>query len=545
MADAYLRGTDRAQRSLFPEALEDYIGPNHAVRVIDAFVDGLRTGEDDASLPPPREMTDAGGRKGYDPRSLAKLVIWGYFNRVRSTRDLERATYENIAAIWLLQKLHPDHTVIGRFRSSHAKRIKQWLRDFNRICASLELFGAEEVAVDGAILVAVNSKANNFTQQRLNRRLEKQEAEIQTYLEALEASEQEPEAIPEPGGEVENLAEKLGRLLTEQQHTQSMLEEAKASPTGQLSLVDPDARLIKKKSSPGTARVGFNAQSAVDSKHHLIAAVEVTQAGNDNGHLASMAEAARDNMQAPAAESEESCEQQDAPEPMRVLADAGYGDFDDIAATEEAGFEPHVALPQTSVAEKKGLFARSRFEYDEEADHYRCPSGEVLHRHADSKERGSIYQSYYNTKACRNCSLRAQCTRGQYRKIRHHPKQKAIDRMKERMKQDPQVYARRSPTVEHPFGSMLFWNGGRHLLCRGLEKANAEFSLSALAYNLKRALNVVGFEKLMEAVRHFWPDFRPNQLFAAALSVGRMPRGDPNHRIRRFCPQNRKRLGFV
>jgi transposase len=500
MPEAYVRGIDREQVFLLPEQLEDYVGPNYVVRVIDRFVDGLGCGGEDDSLPVLREMSEEGGRKGFSPQTMTKLLMWGYLNQVRSTRQLERATYTNLEVIWLLGKLHPDHTSISRYRKAHVGRIKRWLRDFNRICSKLGLFGAEELVVDGAILKAVNSKANNYTQERLQKRLERQDAEIERYLQALELSEQpqQPDAQVELFPmEVAGLEEKLGELLTEQQETLSMIEQAKSSPTGQLSLVDPDARLLKKKTT-GTAVVGYNAQSVVDSKHHLIAAVEVTQAPSDWGQLTSMLEAAREVVQ-PIESTTPSQQATDAP-PIRALADGGYADFEDIAAAERAGFEPYVSLPQNSSAQKNGLFTLDRFSFDEAADCYRCPGGQQLHRHSDTEIRGTTFQAYHNVAACRECPLRKQCTKGAYRKIKRHPEQPAIDRVKQRMEQNPGVYRRRAATVEHPFGSMLFWNGGRNLLCRGLDKANAEFSLSALAYNIKRVLAVVGFATLMEAV---------------------------------------------
>jgi transposase len=514
MSDGYVRGIDRQQVLLLPERVEDYVGPNHLARVVDAFVNALRHGDEEGCLPPLAVMSSRGGRPGFHPRAIAKLLIWGYLNRVRSTRELEKAAQENLVVIWLLQKLTPDHATISRFRAAHAKRIKNWLREFNGFCARLELFGAEEVAVDGTILKAVNSKANNFTPQRLARRDEKVEVEIQSYLEALEASEQQGSAAQV--AEIDRLQEKLSQLLTEQEANRDMLRQAQASPTGQLSLVDEDARLLKKKSAPGTAVVGYNAQSAVDAKHHLIAAVEVTQAGNDAGQLTPMLLAAREGMHLAPGQDGPEGSNPEASRPIRALADSGYDDHDDIAAAEEAGFEPHVRVRACSPAAGRGLFALEEFRYEEEADVYHCPGGERLHRHDDTTTRGSTYQCYYNTAACRQCPLRERCTTGAYRKIKRHPKAAAIGRMKARMEQNPEVYERRKALVEHPFGSMLFWSPGRHLLCRGLEKANAEFSLSALAYNIKRAAKVVGVAALLEALRRFF-------ILRAAPVVSRKP----------------------
>jgi len=503
MNAAYLEGADREQEALLPARVDEFISPNSLARVVDVFVDGLSCGDNENSLPPLREMSAKGGRRGYHPRALAKLLIWGYLKRVRSTRRLEEAAVLNLEAIWLLNTLKPDHSSISRFRAANSKRIKRWLKDFNAILSELGLFGKEEVAVDGVLLKAVNSKKNNFTQSRLNKRQEAIQAEIDGYLRALEQSEEQERAsaVEQLPNEIEDLQSKLAELEKAKKHNEQMLERAKQSPTGQLSLVDEDARLIKKKTSPGTAQVGYLAQSAVDSKHHLIAAVEVTQEGNDRGQLTPMLEAACESMQVGSQEHQGGEEKKAAP-PIRGLADGGYGSFQDIAAAEAAGFEPYVPLARRSKAqEKQGHFELKQFRFDAERDGYHCPGGQFLHRHSDVEMKGSLFQTYYHLAACRDCALKSRCTNGKYRKIKRHSQQEAIERMVRRMVADPQAYKRRAASVEHPFGSMMFWNEGRNLLCRGLDKAQAEFTLSALAYNIKRTVRVVGVKSLIEAIK--------------------------------------------
>ena len=491
MSSAYIRGVDRHQVMLLPEQVEDYVSANSVARVIDAFVEGLARGGSESILPAERQTSVAGGRRSYDPAVLLKLLIWGYLKRVRSTRQLEEAARSNLEVIWLLGKLSPDHCSISRFRSSHSKAIARLLKQFNLICSRLELFGAEEVSVDGVLLKAINSKDNNFTQNRLNRRLKKLQAEIETYLQALEQSESEsvPTLLP---AEIEDLQSKLAQLRQTQAMTLAMQEKALNSPTGQLSLSDPDSRLLSKKKSPGTAVVGYLAQSVVDSKYHLIAAVEVTQQGNEMGQLTPMLKAAREGMHLPDSEAS-------APA-IRALADGGYGDYNDIAQAVNEGFEPWVKVAETTLEATSGLYARSSFEYDAQRDAYRCPEGKYLLRHSDMKRGHATYQTYYHLPSCRQCPVRNLCTTGKYRKIKRHQHQDLIKAMNHRMVENPEVYPRRSASVEHPFGSMMFWNEGRNLLCAGLLKANAEFTLSALAYNLKRALKITGFARMMEAL---------------------------------------------
>jgi len=495
VADAYLRGVDRDQELLLPSRVEDYVSAEGEVRVIDAFAEGMDSGSSDAALPGERAMGPQGGRRGYCPRDMAKLFIWGYLNRVRSSRALEKACRTNLEAIWLLRDLRPDHCSISRFRAQHAARIKGWLKEFNLIVAQAGLFGGKETAVDGALLKAVNSKSRNFTRAKLEELLAKLEERAARYLDELEANDAADESSKAAQAEAGALEGKIAKVKALQEHYRTLRRQAEASPTGQVSLTDADAVLLRKNAAPGSAVVGFNAQSAVDGKHHLIAAVEVTNASHDKGHLAEMMKAACEStgrtLPAPA----------DPSSPAKCLADAGYKDYADIAAVESLGFEPHVALSSCRPKEKPGIFPTADFRHDPERNCYHCPGGAVLVRHQDTRKGNAIYQSYYNVAACKACPLKQSCTKGRYRKIQRHEHQDSIDRMQQRMERDPAAYKRRAALVEHPFGTMLFWRAGRALLCRGLEKAGAEFALSALGYNLTRAINLLGVTALAKLFR--------------------------------------------
>lgn len=493
MSSAYLEGIDRNQQFLLPECLDDYIGPEHPVRIIDAFVERMATDPKSGSLPPLREMGEEGGRKGYHPAIMARLFIWGYLNRVRSTRRLEEDCGRNLELIWLLGKQRPDHSSIGRFRKANAKAIKLWLREFNLVCAGLGLFGGEELAVDGVFLKAVNSKRNNHTQEKIRRTLERIDERISTYLTELEASEQDKEESQ--GKEMEGLRAKIARLDEAREQARELLGQAEASPSGQASLTDPDSRLLNKKSAPGAAIVGMLGEVAADGKEHLIAAVEVVGAGNDFGQLSPMAEAAKEVLPAPS--EARSAGESKAP---RLLADGGYFKIDDLAKCEEQGWEVFVP-PYPERKNRPGMHPVSEFIYDNENDSYRCPAGKTLLRHGDYTKGSATYRTYYDTQACRECPLKAQCTGAPYRKIHRHENEATVARMRERLSASPEMYRRRAAIVEHPLGSMMFWNEGRNLLCRGIELANAELSLSALAYNFKRALNAVGVQNLLAAMR--------------------------------------------
>ena len=493
MADAYLRGVDRNQELLLPARVEDYVSAQGEVRVIDAFAEGMARDAEGGALPGERTMGPEGGRRGYSPRDMAKLFIWGYVNGVRSSRALEKACRTNLEAIWLLRDLRPDHCSISRFRAAHADRIKGWLKEFNLIVAQAGLFGGTETAVDGALLKAVNSKARNFTRAKLDGLLAKLDERAARYLGELAANDAAEQATAvEQDGAIEG---KIAKVKALQEHYRCLRQQAVESPTGQVSLTDAEAILVRKNAAAGTAVVGFNAQSAVDGKHHLIAAVEVTNASHDKGHLAAMMKAACESTgrQLPA--------DREPAVPATCLADAGYKDYADIAATEALGFEPHIALSSGRDKKEPGIFATADFRHDPERDCYHCPGGAVLVRHQDTRKGNSNYQSYYNVAACRNCPLRERCTGGRYRKIQRHEHQDSIERMQRRMEQDPAAYKRRAALVEHPFGTMLFWRGGRALLCRGLAKARAEFALSALGYNLTRTINLLGAAALIKLFR--------------------------------------------
>jgi transposase len=500
VSDGYVRGVDRNEEVLLPARVEDYISADNLVRVIDVFVDGMSRGGEDGALPELREMDSKGGRRSYDPRIMAKLFIWGYLRRERSSRRLEYACGDRMEVIWLLGNLRPDHSSISRFRADHAKLIKTWLREFNLIAAQAGLFGGEELAVDGALLKAVNSKGRNFTSNKIKKMLEKCDERIERYLAALETNDAEDDA---QSLEMTELHEKIQRVKDLQAKYEALRKKAKSSPTGQVSLTDEEAVLMQKKATPGSAVVGYNAQSAVDEAYHMIAAVEVSNATHDKGQLASMVKAGFDGMgrKLPSEQADDKEQDEQPRGGLRVLADAGYKDFSDIAATEALGVAPYVML-SSGRSKMATHFTREEFRYDHKGDYYECPAKGKLLRHADNKERnGSMSQTYYDVKLCKECPMRERCTKGSYRKLKRHQDQDSIDRMKLRMAANPEIYKRRAALVEHPFGTMLFWENARALLCRGQHKARAEFTLSALSYNIKRAANVMGVAELIRVIK--------------------------------------------
>lgn len=477
----HISGDDRQQAWLLPASIQDYVSDDNPVRVIDAFIEELDLRSLGIQVQPA-----ATGRPSYAPASLLKLFVYGYLNRVRSSRELERLTHRNLEVIWLLQGLRPDHKTLSEFRRRNKVAFKPMLRQFNLLCRELKLFGAELAAIDGSVFKAVNSRGNNFTLEKLESLIKATQAGIERYLTDLERSDQEAEASALAGGKkvatARELKEKIEQLRATRERHESMLRELQEKGEKQASLIDAEARLMKKSTSKDS-QVGYNVQNVVDAAHHLIVEVEATTQCNDFGQLNTMAQQAKKQL---------------GVEQLTVVADGGYYALADLKAAEEQGIKVHVP-GQRDTMEKAGLFARREFRYDETRDEYECPSKARLTRHSDNQYRGQVLQVYYNTAACAGCTLRSQCTTGRYRKINHgegHPQ--VQERIRERMERQPEVYAQRKSLVEHPFGTIKFWWGQAAFLTKGRESVNAEIALSALAYNLRRALNVLGAGEILK-----------------------------------------------
>ena len=483
---SYLRGVSRQQIMLLPESVEDYVGPDNAVRVIDAFVEGL----DLVALGFVFKAEQAAGAPPYDPKALLKLYVYGYLNRIRSSRELEKAARRNLEVIWLLGRLTPDHWTINTFRRTHRACFKNVFREFNIVCGSLGLFGAELVAIDGTFLKAVNSPQRNFTHAKLQRMIAEIDQRTEAYMEALETADHDAPAQSlaraegEPGAT--SLQSQLETLKEKRREYAAILEELSKEPGAQLSLTDPDSRALRK----NTERiVGYNAQIAVDAAHHLIAAEEVTQEPNDSTLLAPMAL--------------EACKALGV-EKIDAVADCGYYSIEQLQSCAQAGVEAYVPAPRTAAA-GTGHYPVECFRYDAARDLYICPQGGELTRHCDNTKRGGRYRTYFNSAACGACPVRSLCTRGTHRRINIHEHQEVIDAARARLRERPGILAQRRSLAEHPFGTLKFWLGYRAFMTRGIEMVRAEFSLSCLAYNLRRALNVLGVQHLIKALQNTLP----------------------------------------
>jgi transposase len=472
----HFQGTSRSQTLLLPACVDDYVGPDNVVRFIEAFVDNL----DLASAGFNRTLPKATGRPGYNPGDLLKLYIYGYLNRVRSSRRLEAETHRNLEVIWLMRQLQPDFKTIADFRRENKTAFRQVFREFVVLCRSLDLFGRDLIAVDGTRLKAVNSGQRNFTKGKLAKAMAESDERLARYLKQLEEADKDDTT---PSARVDNLEEKIAAIKERRARLEQHRAELEASGEDQISLTDPDARAMHSSSRIG---VGYNIQIAVDTKHKLIAEQQVHNKVSDLGLLTETANAARENL---------------GVDQIDVVADRGYDKIEDIEDCEAAGVTPYVPKPLRGSAVKNGFFTKEQFNYDADADVLVCPGGQKLEPKYESKVRDNDTVIFVNRAACKACALRVRCTNAAFRKVIRYANEAILDRMAARLAAKPEVLDQRRESVEHPFGSIKQWMGQRDFLMRRIENVRGEFSLTALAYNIRRALTLVGVIGLMQAIR--------------------------------------------
>ena len=459
-----------------PESLDDYVGPDNPVRFIDAFVDGLDLAEVGFARVAPKPT----GRPGYAPSDLLKPYIYGYLNRVRSSRRLEAETHRNVEVIWLLRQLRPDFKTIADFRRDNHNAFRPVFRQFVLLCRELDLFGKELIAVDGTRIKAVNNKDRNFTRASLSEFIRLADVKLDDYVKRLETNDTSEAATVGP--QVDNLAAKIAAVGDRRERRKVMLVELNRSGASPISLTDPDSRAMPAHTH---VAVGYNVQVAVDARHKLIVEQQVTNQVLDLGLLTQTAEPAKDILGIATPD---------------VVADRGYFKAEDIEACAKAWMVPYVQRPQRGPAARAGLFRKDEFQYDEDADAYVCPSGQLLTRYSSSPQRALTRFHYANKPACVACPIRTRCTAGSFRMVSRLENGAVLDRMQARLAARPDIIGVRRATVEHPFGSIKQWMNQGAFLMRGLEKVRGEFSLTALAYILRRVLNLVGFQALMAAM---------------------------------------------
>ena len=474
----FIEGMDRSQSTLFPAVLDDTIGDDNPVRAIDVFIDGL----DLAALGFEGVQPLALGRPAYRPATMLKLYVYGYLNRVQSSRRLERECQRNIELIWLTGRLAPDFKTIADFRKDNGEAIAKVCREFVMLCRKLGLLSVASVAIDGSKFKAVNAREKNFTEAKMKRRLERIEASIARYLSQLETADRQGEAVPE--ARVARLKDRIAKLKEETERLNAINAKMMKSEDRQVSLTDPDARSMGP-SGRTAAIVGYNVQSAVDTENHLIVAHEVTNEGYDRHQLANMAEQARTAMGVLT---------------LDAVADRGYYSSKQILACEEAGITVTLPKPLTSSAKAAGRFGKQDFVYVAAQDVYRCPAGERLTYRFTGEENGKMLRRY-STTACQGCALKAQCTTGTERRIPRWEHEAVLERVQARLDRDQDKMRVRRRTAEHPFGTIKAWMGATHFQMRTLPKVATEMALNVLAYNMKRVMALLGVRALVEAAR--------------------------------------------
>jgi transposase len=474
----YVEGENRSQSTLFPKSLDDYIAEDNPVRIVDVFVDELDLKELGFEGAEP----EATGRPAYHPATMLKIYIYGYLNRIQSSRRLERETQRNVELIWLTGRLSPDFKTIADFRKDNGKAIRRVCREFVVLCRSLNLFSEALVAIDGSKFKAVNTRDKNFTDRKLKARMQQLEESIARYLADLDRADRDPSAVTE--ARTEHLKHKVETVKAQMQRLRQIGEQMAHAPDGQISLTDPDARSMAT-SGRGSGVVGYNVQAAVDAKHHMIVTHEVTNSGSDRSQLSSMGQQTQDAI---------------GIEKLTALADRGYYKGEEILACERAGINALVPKSYTSNNLAKGQFDKRDFHYIAADDEYQCPAGQRAIRRFATIEHGMTLYKYW-TSACPRCPIKAQCTTGDYRRIARWEHEAVLDAMQTRLEQMPQASRIRRQTVEHVFGTLKAWMGATHFLMKTLRNVSTEMSLHVLAYNLKRAMQIVGIGPLMEAIR--------------------------------------------
>jgi len=449
----FVEGEDRTQITLLPECLDDYVGEDNPVRVVEVFVDELDLGGLGFEGVDPA----ATGRPAYHPSVLLKIYIYGYLNRIQSSRRLEREAQRNVELMWLTRRLTPDFKTIADFRRDNGRAIRNACRQFVVLCRRLDLFSQSIVAIDGSKLKAVNNRDRNFTDAKIKRRMEQIEQSIERYLAAMETADRTRSEVAEP--KAARLKDKIEKLGAQMQALKEMEKRLRDAPDGQVSLTDPDARSMAT-SGRGTGIGGYNVQTAVDDKHHLIVAHEVTNVGNDGNQLASMAQQAREAT---------------GIEDLTVVADRGY-------------------------FKAEGRFGKQDFVYVPEKNEYRCPAGQSLIYRYTNLEAGLTTHAHW-TSHCQQCPIKAQCTNLSYRRVRRWEHEDVVDAMQRRLDREPERMRQRRQTVEHPFGTIKHWMGSTHFLTKTIGRVSTEMSLHVLAHNLKRVTRVLGIAETMKVMQ--------------------------------------------
>ena len=477
---AFIQGIDRNQQMMLPECIEDYIDEDNSVRVIDAYVNTL----DVKAIGFTKAEKQKRGAPSYHPQTLLKLYLYGYMNSLRTSRKLERETYRNIEAIWLLEKLQPDFKTIADFRKENKKQLEEIFKDFTLLCKQLELFGEKFIAVDGTKIKASNSKKNNYTKKKITRQLKYIEEKAKEYLEQLDEND-EKEKTEQKKYTKKEIEEKIEQLKRRKEKYKYLEKKLTDSGENEISTVDQDARLMDNKNNG--VEVSYNVQTAVDSENSLIVAYDVINNPSDQGNLNKMAEKAKEIFI--------------GKKEIEVAADKGYYQGEDLKKCEENKTITYVAKQTQSNSTGDREFYGDKFKYVEERDIYICPTGKELYRAKHKKEAPKRIR-YKNYKACQECEYKKRCTKSaKGREINRSKHQDFLDIVDARTQENMEKYLERQKIVEHPYGTIKRSMNAGYFLTRGLDSVKAETALIMLAYNMRRAINILGVKQIIHKIQ--------------------------------------------
>lgn len=482
----YQKEQSRTQETLFPPSVEEYVVEDNPVRALDAYVDSLNIEKFGFAF---CDSYTGAGQPPYPPGALLKLYLYGYLNRVRSSRRLEREAHRNVELFWLLKGLKPSYKTIASFRKDNPDALRRVNREFVELCKKLDLFSNELVAIDGSFFRANASKKSIYTPKRLKRQVAAINRDINDYLNQLDQMDRNDEACSAKSDiEAGELSAKIDALREELKEKESLQDALLASGETQLGTVDTDARLLTKR---GTCIAGYNVQTSVDAKNKLITVCEVVQDGNDQNQLAPIAIQTKETLEI---------------ETLTVLADSGYFKGEQIKECIDEGITPYVPEPNKSGAIRQGgRYTRDQFSFDHENNRYLCPAGEYLIQIGQPYEKRGQMRIRYSSRGslCNQCSLRGQCLtkKAQRKNLTRWVHESVLESHRERMEGSREKMIQRSALAEHPFGTLKRWCGMDHFLVRGLKKVRGEMSLMILGYNLTRVMNIFGVTRFMELLK--------------------------------------------
>jgi transposase len=491
----FIQGVNRHQT--YFTTIDEQISSENSVRLVDAFIDKL----DLAQLCFTGIIHKSEGRPPYAPGILLKLYLYGYLNKIRSSRKLEKECCRNIELHWLLQGLQPNYHTIADFRKEHPKPLQSMFRLYVHFLDDADLLGKKAIGIDGSKFKAVNSKKNNHNQKKIDKHVQFIAEKTAKYLEELDELDKQEDASGSEELQLkkERISQGLAKLKERTIKYDSLQQQLDATTDKQISTNDPDSRSIIIVKS--IVEVAYNTQNVVDDKHNLIVYTQATNT-NDGKALHKAATGAKTNLQLSKEDS------------LMVLADKGYHTGAELAKCQQDNMITHVAYKeQPSVKHIEEGFLVESFDYNKDTDSYTCPSGAILttlgnwHNKKGEANETSYRFKIYRTEACKTCPLKSQCTKLSKRIIQRSEYQDAVDINDNNIKQNPQYYKRRQAVCEHPFGTIKRHWGYTYTLVKGLEKVNGEMNLIMFCYNFMRTKNILGFDKMLQTIKNWQPDY--------------------------------------